>query len=696
MAAQVGLFLCQGDQPAEATQLNWSGGEGAQGPVFRTAHPDTEKGTAELIRLIKDNGLTGFVAAVCPPLQGEGAIFKELEKAGLFPEMGVFLDLGPKARLDEYLAQPQAQLAVTQALAGQMRRETPPLESFTVSTNVLVVGANLSALAAAKELAGSGYKVTLLNPGQEFPAGSPLLGVEAEAWTRKLAQEAEAQESITLISPARLKSLRGAVGRFQAFYADGEGRAQSLEVGAVVAAQGAPLKGDFATFGVESSQRVLSLSQAASLSDDELKALASGDEPLRVAVVSGVGTESEPLNLRAALKLSLKVVNDLKGQALLLTGNAKVAAPDLEKTTEQAKKDGVLIAKQTEPKVSAVDRGKTVELTFYDEILVGYVAQELDLLVIDEAPAPDPAYAALAGALGLAVSPDGFLQPDQVNALPILTPRKGVFVIGPAQGRVDLEERKNQAQAAAMEIRNLLKNGQLNLASPVEIIDTGKCAVCLTCVRVCPEGAMITDYDKPASNPLACTGCGTCASECPQDAIRMRNQSDEVYTSQISAAKATQDAGAPELLVFVCANSAAQALARARRGGWAPPAGARFIQVPCISKIDPAFVLQAFSEGFDGVLALSCFEDACFSLKGNTWLGYRADHLKNLLVEAGVDPERIRRAGIAPSMKKEPTAIIEAMAADLAKMGPAGLRPAHRATLERFTLELAQGTQVSP
>ena len=61
-----------------------------------------------------------------------------------------------------------------------------------------------------------------------------------------------------------------------------------------------------------------------------------------------------------------------------------------------------------------------------------------------------------------------------------------------------------------MEIRNLLKDGSLNIASPVEIIDTGKCAVCLTCVRVCPEGAMITDYDKPASNPLACTGCGTC------------------------------------------------------------------------------------------------------------------------------------------------------------------------------------------
>jgi coenzyme F420-reducing hydrogenase delta subunit/Pyruvate/2-oxoacid:ferredoxin oxidoreductase delta subunit len=277
-----------------------------------------------------------------------------------------------------------------------------------------------------------------------------------------------------------------------------------------------------------------------------------------------------------------------------------------------------------------------------------------------------------------------------------MTPRKGVFVVGPAQGRVDLEERQSQAKASAMAVRNLLKDGSLNIAAPVEIIDTGKCAVCLTCVRVCPEGAMITDYDKPASNPLACTGCGTCASECPQDAIIMRNESDAVYTSQISAAKAAEEVKAPELLVFVCANSAALALSQVRQAGWEGPAGARFIQVPCASKIDPAFVLQAFSEGFDGVLVLSCFEDACYSLKGNTWLGYRADHLRNLLVEAGIDPERLRRAGIAPSMKQESTALIDQMAADLAEMGPAGLRPAGRDMLERFTLELSPGVRVSP
>ena len=699
MAARVGLFLCQGDQPAETAELGWSvKADGKSGPVFRTGHPDTKNGAADLIRLIQENGLTGFVAAACPPLKPEGLFFRELGRAGLDPAMGLYLDLGAEEKLEKYLAEPGTQLALTQALAAQTRREVARPEPFQVSTGVLVVGGNLSALMAAKELAGAGYQVTLLSPDKDFPTSSALMGPEGLALTAELAKELQEQGKVGLMSGARMKSLRGAVGRFTAFCVDDQSATQSLEVGAVVVAQGAPLKGDFATFGVAPSQRVLPLSQAAALDQAGLKSLASGSAPLRVALCAGVGVESDPLNLRASLAIARQVVGDLGGQALVLTGNAKVAAPDLEQLMEQAKKDGVLIAKLTEPKASAQDKGGSVALTFYDEILGAEVAQELDLLVVDEAPAPDPAYAALARGLGLAVSPDGSLQPDQVNALPIMTPKKGVFTIGPAQGRVDLEERKSQAKAAAMAVRGLLRDGSVEVAPPVEIIDTGKCAVCLTCVRVCPEGAMITDLDKPASNPLACTGCGTCASECPQDAIRMLNQSDEVFSSQISAAKSSKnDGSAPEMLVFVCANSAAQAISRARReGGWSLPAGVRLLQVPCASKIDPAFVLQAFSEGFDGVLVLSCFEDACFSLAGNTWLGYRAGHLQNLLTEAGVAPERIRRAGVAPSMKQEPTALIEAMSADLAKLGPAGLRPAHRAALERFNLELGGGLSVTP
>ena len=38
---------------------------------------------------------------------------------------------------------------------------------------------------------------------------------------------------------------------------------------------------------------------------------------------------------------------------------------------------------------------------------------------------------------------------------------------------------------------------------------------------------------------------------------------------------------------------------------------------------------------------LACHEQACYSLTGNTWAGYRLDHLRAVLQESGFPPERL-------------------------------------------------------
>ena len=56
-------------------------------------------------------------------------------------------------------------------------------------------------------------------------------------------------------------------------------------------------------------------------------------------------------------------------------------------------------------------------------------------------------------------------------------------------------------------------------------VDQKKCAVCLTCVRVCPHGATVMDYSQAEKKvaatviPEACHGCGICVGECPAAAI---------------------------------------------------------------------------------------------------------------------------------------------------------------------------------
>ena len=698
MAAKVGLFICHSGLTT-ANSSSWTSlSQGLGGPVFRAPLPEKDKQAKELAGLIKDNGLTGFVLAACPGLDQTARLNRALEEAGLDPEMGQVLDLGPADDLEGLLARTEVQLAISQALVGQILRRPTAGESFKVSTRVLVLGQGPAALLAARELAQAGYPVACLAPSGDLAGNDPLLGAEAGAWTRELWDKVKAEERIQVLSQTSLIGLSGAAGRFRARLKDGSGQESSLDLGAVVVAQGPERRPDLVSLGLEPNPRILSLAQALALArEGTLTGRAADQSAPKLALAIGLGHESDPLHLRAAAGLALTVQKDLGGQAVLLTDNTKVAAPDLELLTQEVKEAGVVLVKISSSEVRIEPREEAVRVGYLDQVLDQEVNLEVDLLVVDEIPVPDQAYQALAQSLGLTVQPDGTLQPDLVNALPLATPRQGVYVIGPAKTGADLADLSDQALAAVMEVRKLLGQGELILRPPVEIIDTGKCAVCLTCVRVCPEGAMIVDLDKPASNPLACTGCGTCASECPQDAIILLNQGDDLYRAQIRAGlSARADGSAPEMVVFNCANSAAMALARARAQGWSPPAGVRFIQVPCASKIDPVFVLQAFSQGYEGVMILSCFEDACQSLTGNHWLKLRADHLRTLLTEAGLDPDRLVLAGIGPNMKAEPAELIDRMAADLAGLEPANLRPSGQEAQERFKLELGGELVATP
>jgi ferredoxin len=46
-----------------------------------------------------------------------------------------------------------------------------------------------------------------------------------------------------------------------------------------------------------------------------------------------------------------------------------------------------------------------------------------------------------------------------------------------------------------------------------------KCKKCLSCVDVCPVGAISQKNDEIVIDKKKCLECGCCASSCPNDAI---------------------------------------------------------------------------------------------------------------------------------------------------------------------------------
>ncbi|MDA7966618.1 4Fe-4S binding protein [Ruegeria sp.] len=59
-------------------------------------------------------------------------------------------------------------------------------------------------------------------------------------------------------------------------------------------------------------------------------------------------------------------------------------------------------------------------------------------------------------------------------------------------------------------------------------VNTDSCTLCLSCVSLCPSGALIDNPDKPQLNfqQDACLQCGLCRSICPEDAIALVPQLD--------------------------------------------------------------------------------------------------------------------------------------------------------------------------
>jgi ferredoxin len=60
------------------------------------------------------------------------------------------------------------------------------------------------------------------------------------------------------------------------------------------------------------------------------------------------------------------------------------------------------------------------------------------------------------------------------------------------------------------------------------IVDTGGCTLCLSCVSVCPTGALRDDPERPVLKFVedACVQCGLCQSTCPEKVITLKPQID--------------------------------------------------------------------------------------------------------------------------------------------------------------------------
>jgi F420-non-reducing hydrogenase iron-sulfur subunit len=131
----------------------------------------------------------------------------------------------------------------------------------------------------------------------------------------------------------------------------------------------------------------------------------------------------------------------------------------------------------------------------------------------------------------------------------------------------------------------------------------------------------------------------------------------------------------PKIIGFLCnwCSYAGADLAGVSRIQYPP--NIRIIRVMCSGRIDPAFVLEAFKDGADGVLVAGChLPSDCHYISGNFKAQRRIILLKKVLRDFGLEPERLRLEWISASEGERFAQVVREMVADVKKMGPNPLK----------------------
>jgi len=97
----------------------------------------------------------------------------------------------------------------------------------------------------------------------------------------------------------------------------------------------------------------------------------------------------------------------------------------------------------------------------------------------------------------------------------------------------------------------------------------------------------------------------------------------------------------PRILAFCCSNCASSAANVANGMKKALPDNVKVVQVPCTGRIEILHLLKPFEEGADGVYVAGCQEDSCQYINGIDKAAKRVAHVKKVLEELDIEPDRI-------------------------------------------------------
>ncbi len=96
----------------------------------------------------------------------------------------------------------------------------------------------------------------------------------------------------------------------------------------------------------------------------------------------------------------------------------------------------------------------------------------------------------------------------------------------------------------------------------------------------------------------------------------------------------------------------------------------RIIRVMCSGRIEPTFVLKALHEGADGVLICGCHPGDCHYLEGNLKAEKRADAIRLMLEDFGIETGRFRLEWVSAAEGSRFAEVVREFTEEVGQLGP--------------------------
>ena len=415
------------------------------------------------------------------------------------------------------------------------------------------------------------------------------------------------------VSDVTLDSIHGQIGQFHARLIQG-GRYLNRSFGFVVVSQPASMVPRFARYGLQKGPRVLSVSELEATLDSGKSLPEKRGLWYHAAFIDDLAGDSDPSTFARFLDVIERLQSIDKFQPYVFTRYLKVAAEDLEQRYRKIRELGAVFFKfDDDGPVFEIDANEW-KILFTEPLLKLDCELTPDVVVLDEEVcAPAGLTSVLADLLPLETCKP-YIQSESPRFNGVLTSKVGLFAVGPSRGVFDKKSIAEDIDALEVEVRKSLAMIK-GISDLTPVVDKSKCAFCLTCLRLCPHGA-ITFYNRAEISSNSCQQCGICVVECPMGAISFQNQSQTPDTEKIGHVlnAPLSTSCNDKIVLFLCSRSAAQAFKAVE---FIYQDDVVVFEVNCAGSIEPQRIFDALKSGARGVLVGGCYKGNCASLYGN-------------------------------------------------------------------------------